>query len=330
MNPLMKIKIRHIIPKGILLAFLCLIIAGSTAFAGFDTDAKIYPLPMSELIDVLDHWFTRSGFEVRLHLIKPGNTTMYAERGIETWQVNLKRHSPLATRVRGICRQNGEPDKDMLNILWRFLDGYFKIPNTTQNTTTNRTVSNSTQVIPTAVLGRIDAVVCINTRNGDHDSQFSGFVIDPAGLILCTAHGVDATGMVTVVYYDGRILEARPLKIDKKKDIALFKVNTRQDPFIPFTNGRELLGMGERLFAVGCPENLRGTVFTGIINAPPRRVGDLPLWQVNMEIHPGSSGSPVFDNRGNLAGMIKGRYRGTDSVGFLIPLGTILSFLNGQ
>ena len=88
----MKIKIRHIIQKGVLSAFLCLIIAGSTAFAGFDTDAKIYPLPMSELIDVLDHWFTRSGFGVRLHLIKPGNTTLYAERGIETWQVNLKRH----------------------------------------------------------------------------------------------------------------------------------------------------------------------------------------------------------------------------------------------
>jgi len=308
--------------KKIFYLFLCIMIAGSTAFAGFDTDEKIYPLPMSELIDVLEHWFAGSDFEVSLHLIKPGNTTLHAQRRSEIWQVNLKRHSPLATRARAICRLDGKPDKVRLNILWRFLDDYFKIPNTT--------AKSSNLVIPTAVLNRIDAVVCINSRNGDLDNQFSGFVIDPAGFILCTAHGLDAGEVVTVVYYDGRILEGLPLKIDKQRDIALYKVDTVRDPFVPFENGRELLGMGERLFAVGCPENLRGTVFTGIINAPPRRVGNLPLWQVNMEIHPGSSGSPVFDNRGNLAGMVKGRYRGTDSVGFLIPLETILSFLNGN
>ncbi len=312
--------------KKILYAFLCIIITGSTVFAGADADKKIYPLPMSELIDVLEHWFTRSDFEVRRHLIRPGNTTVYAERRNETWQINLQRHSPLATQVKGICRLNSKPDKPRLNILWRFLDNYFKIPDTIPNTT----AKNLTQVIPTAVLGRIDAVVCINSHNGEYDNQFSGFVIDPEGLILCTAHGLDADEMVTVVYYDGRILDGRPLKIDKEKDIALYKVNAHQEPFISFENGRELLGMGERLFAVGCPNNLRGTVFTGIINAPPRRVGDLPLWQVNMEIHPGSSGSPVFDGRGNLAGMVKGRYRGTDSLGFLIPLETILYFLNGQ
>lgn len=327
----MKINFRNIAQKGMLYTLLCLMIAGSTAYAGSDTDPKIYPMPMSELIDVLEHWFTGAGFEVGRHLIKPGNTMLYAERRTETWQVSLKRHSPLATRIRGICRLNGKPDSDRLNILWRFLDGYFKIPSTAAVTSPAPAVSvNSRQVIPTAILNRIDAVVCIKNRDREHNSQFSGFVIDPEGLILCTAHGLDAAGLVTVVYYDGRILEGRALKIDKKKDIALFKVDTRGDPFIPFENGRELLGMGERLFAVGCPENLRGTVFAGIINAPPRRVGDLPLWQVNMEIHPGSSGSPVFDGRGNLAGMIKGRYRGTDSVGFLIPFGTILSFLNGN
>jgi serine protease Do len=49
-----------------------------------------------------------------------------------------------------------------------------------------------------------------------------------------------------------------------------------------------------------------------------------------MEIHPGSSGSPVFDANGRLVGIVKGRYRGTNSIGFVIPLETITSFMNGS
>jgi serine protease Do len=53
----------------------------------------------------------------------------------------------------------------------------------------------------------------------------------------------------------------------------------------------------------------------------------MPFWQVNMDIYPGSSGSPVFDGQGRLIGMVKGRYRGTSSIGFVIPLETIISFV---
>jgi serine protease Do len=59
----------------------------------------------------------------------------------------------------------------------------------------------------------------------------------------------------------------------------------------------------------------------------PKRVEDLILWQVQMKIYPGSSGSPVFDGMGKLVGIVTGRYRGTDSVGFLIPFGTLMEFL---
>jgi len=42
------------------------------------------------------------------------------------------------------------------------------------------------------------------------------------------------------------------------------------------------------------------------------------------QVQSGSSGSPVFDAQGNLVAIVKGRYRGTESVGFLIPLATII------
>ena len=65
----------------------------------------------------------------------------------------------------------------------------------------------------------------------------------------------------------------------------------------------------------------------GIVEGPPAMVNGQPLWQVNMEVLPGSSGSPVFDQDGRLVGVVKGRYRGTETRGFLIPIDTILEFL---
>jgi serine protease Do len=47
-----------------------------------------------------------------------------------------------------------------------------------------------------------------------------------------------------------------------------------------------------------------------------------------MHIEHGSSGSPFFDAQGRLAAVVKGRYRGTDSIGFLIPFETLLRFLD--
>ena len=56
-------------------------------------------------------------------------------------------------------------------------------------------------------------------------------------------------------------------------------------------------------------------------------MSDQLLWQVNMRIHPGSSGSPVFDLEGNLVAMVKGRYRGAETVGFLIPFASLMEFI---
>jgi len=46
-----------------------------------------------------------------------------------------------------------------------------------------------------------------------------------------------------------------------------------------------------------------------------------------METLPGCSGSPVFDGQGRFVSVVKGRYRGTETIGFLIPRATVLEFL---
>jgi serine protease Do len=185
------------------------------------------------------------------------------------------------------------------------------------------------QIIPATILTQIGNVVCLKTKFNAKTSQHSGFIVDTQGLVLSTIHNVEAFHDIKVTLYDGREITGEVIKKSTLQDLALIDIGASVEHAVSLPEGRNLLGMGERVYSVGCPMSLVGSVFPGIINGPPRRVNEQPYWQVNMEIHPGSSGSPVFDVQGHVVGMVKGRYRGTQSIGFLIPLETIIAFLKG-
>jgi serine protease Do len=182
--------------------------------------------------------------------------------------------------------------------------------------------------IPQNVLSLVEAVVCIEAVKGEKTEQYSGFFIDADGTIISTTHNLDDFDQFSVGLHDGRKMKGEIIRFDQHKDLSLIKIDFKSTSHVVLTKGRKNLQMGEQIYSLGCPMNLVGTVFTGIVNGPPRRVDDLTYWQVNMEIHPGSSGSPVFDVNGNLVGVVKGRYRGTHSIGFLIPLDVIAAFMS--
>ena len=303
--------------KPLILVFFVLI--SIPLFAGTEGSLKLYPLPVAELEEVLLGWLTRSGFEVFRTSLKMGQVQLNAVKAEKNWQIFLKPRSPLATEVRATYTVGEQPDEAQLQKLWGYISGYTKGPSVER--------WDAYQGIPNAVLSQIESVVCIRAKTGKEDIQLSGFMVDQDGLIICTAHDLKRVLEIRVVLYDGQELKGHLVRMDSRRDLALIDINLKSTAFISLAKGRNLLGMGERLYSIGCPVNLRGTVFSGIINGPPRRVNDMTLWQVNMQIQPGSSGSPVFDAQGNLVAIVKGRYRGTDSVGFLIPFETIIEFV---
>jgi serine protease Do len=306
-------------PNKPLLLVLSVVLIGAPLFAETEGSLKLYPLPITELEGIIFNWLTHSGFEVRRTSLKMGQVQLNAVKAKENWQIFLKPRSPLATEVQARYSVGEQPDEARLQELWGYISRYTKGPSVEK--------WDAYQGIPTAVLSQIESVVCIRAKAKNEDIQLSGFIVDQDGLIICTAHDLKGVRDIRVVLYDGRELKGHLVKMDPRRDLALIDINLKSTTFISLAKGRNLLGMGERLYSVGCPVNLGGTVHPGIINGPPRLVNDLPLWQVNMQIQPGSSGSPVFDAQGNLVAIIKGRYRGTESVGFLIPFETIMEFV---
>jgi serine protease Do len=277
-------------------------------------------MPVSETEAVITPWLESNGFavyrangiqqEVQLEADKPGTR----------WRVRLKAHSPLATRIS--AQEESGRGNPPLDAFWEYLEGYVKMPSCTSR--------QALRATPDQVHRQLNAVVCLFTDRGGTSAQLTGFAIDRQGLILSTAHDLKLGQELSIQFRDGRESGGQVVKLDAYRDLCLIRVPHPLEHVIPPRNGRYTPGNDDALFAVGCPRAGLSEIESGTLDGPPRRVDGLPLWQARIHIEPGSSGSPVLDERGRLAAVVKGRYRGTNAVGFLIPFETVLHFLESD
>ena len=295
------------------------LVLASSLFAGIETSPRFYSLPVVEIEEILSRWLIDSGFDVSRSSPEGGRVRLRGLKGSESWEIILMPHSPLASEISVKFTRHDQPDRTRPEDLWAYLEGYLKgIPSERKNL--NRDA-------PASVLSQMESVVCIRARVENEPIQFSGFIVDKKGSIISTAHDLKGIQEMTVILNNGQEFKGRLVKMDPYRDLILIHIDSKFNSSISLAKGRTLLGVGEKVYSVGCPVNHQERIRSGIVDGPPRRVKNLPLWQVDMETLPGSSGSPVFDIKGNLVGVVKGRYRGTDSVGFLIPLVTVIEFL---
>jgi serine protease Do len=84
---------------------------------------------------------------------------------------------------------------------------------------------------------------------------------------------------------------------------------------------------GEKVLVIGNPEGLRGTVSDGIISAFRE---NRSLIQITAPISPGSSGSPVLDETGQVIGMATLVEKEGQNLNFAISAEVISAIVHGQ
>jgi len=280
-------------------------------------------LPVTEVADKVDQWMTAGGYTVQQEKFDSGRIHLSAVTGDGAakllFTVRLTPQSPLGTALRIEQLQAISPASasELLADLLQIFKNY-----------DNEVPANQTaNIIPKPVLDQIENVACIHVQTNAKTVQFTGFFIDEEGLILSTAHDLVEHEHVQILSNTGIPYEGDIIKADFSRDLALIKVNAAKEEVVNVADGRNLLGMGENVFLIGCPINLRGTISQGYLNGPPRKVNNIPLWQVQLKVQQGSSGSPVFDSSGALVAIVKGRHRQAEEIGFLIPLEVVIDFL---
>jgi len=158
--------------------------------------------------------------------------------------------------------------------------------------------------------------------------QGSGFFISADGYAVTNNHVVDKAEHVDVTTDDGKTYTAKVIGTDTRTDVALIKVEGRNDfPFVHLADKSPRIG--DWVLAVGNPFGLGGTVTAGIVSARGRDIGAGPyddFIQIDAAVNKGNSGGPTFDVDGNVIGVNTAIFSpsgGSVGIAFDIPAETV-------
>lgn len=115
------------------------------------------------------------------------------------------------------------------------------------------------------------------------------------------------------------------MRTEKELDLALIRVEgLNAEPIVLSDTPPQV---GDRIWAIGSPEGLEGSLSEGVVSAI-RRDGTHPLIQMTAPVSSGSSGGPVLDGRGQLVGVAVSQSRSGQNINFSIHVDTLRLFLN--
>ncbi len=149
----------------------------------------------------------------------------------------------------------------------------------------------------------------------------SGVIVDPSGVIATAAHVIAGAKAARVRFGTGDVMKVEGLiDADPDLDFALIRVAGFQLPTASLGNS-DSLTLGERLLAIGTPIGLEATVTDGLLSAI-RNDGNRKLLHISIPVSHGSSGGPVFDERGEVVGLVVSGFRAdvAENVNFALPI----------
>ncbi len=199
------------------------------------------------------------------------------------------------------------------------------------------TLEESSAIIEAA--GKVGpAVVVISTTATDPEEIVgdipatgigSGVIFDPNGWILTNRHvveGSDGSGGLIVELKDGSQYTGEVYGVDTLTDLAIVKIDATGLPAAPVGDS-ESLRVGQLVIAIGSPlGTYSNTVTSGIVSAKGRQItvedgtSLSNLIQTDAAINPGNSGGPLLDAAGNVIGINTAVARGSNGIGFAIPI----------
>ncbi len=166
----------------------------------------------------------------------------------------------------------------------------------------------------------------------------TGFAITSNGLIVTNNHVIEGAKTIKVRGINGdfsRAYSAKLITTDKNNDLAIIKIDDYSFtslgtiPYVIKTSGSNV---GENIFVLGYP--LRATMgdeiklTNGIISSKTGFQGDVTSYQISAPVQPGNSGGPLFDNQGNLIGIINAKHIGAENASYAVKVSYLSNLID--
>ena len=191
-----------------------------------------------------------------------------------------------------------------------------------------------------------NSVVSINTTISGGTNIFgqvteaasagSGFVLTKEGFIVTNYHVVEDARTIKVTLYNGDTYDAVYIGGDADYDIAVIKIEAHDLQSVVLGDS-EALNVGDRVLAIGNPlGELTFSMSGGMVSSVNRTINvdgtPFNMIQTDTSINPGNSGGPLFNQYGEVVGIVSAKYttyanNTVEGVGFAIPMNDVFAMI---
>jgi hypothetical protein len=167
----------------------------------------------------------------------------------------------------------------------------------------------------------LPSVMTLEVKSQSGEKFIGSAVLALADDVVLTAwHVVADARSVCAVFADGqRVNVIGCIDCDGGRDLALLKLEKRL-PHRRAALGRELPAVAARAYVIGSPKGyaFSFSISDGLISQI-RSVQGSVQYQLSCPLSPGNSGSPVFNQRGEVIGIASWTKAGAQNLSFAIP-----------
>ena len=160
----------------------------------------------------------------------------------------------------------------------------------------------------------------------EHDAGTgTGFLVSPDGTIVTNEHVIRGADGLTITLSSGEAFhDAYVIMTEPARDLAILRVAGAGLPHLPLSGTPAEVGANVAL--IGAPQGLDATLTTGIVSATRIIEGSRTI-QTTASASPGSSGSPLLNEAGEVIGVLTWKFTTGDDLNFAIPASYVTGLL---
>jgi serine protease Do len=166
--------------------------------------------------------------------------------------------------------------------------------------------------------------------SGQSKAAGTCFAINNKGYAITNAHVIGNSKSVYIFTNDNIGHKATVVAQDADLDIAIIKIEESNFKFskteIPYSLSKNNSSMAQKIYTLGYPKN--SVVYNeGYISSIYGKEDDSSRYQMELPSSPGVSGSPVFDERGNIVAVINSKESVSEGITYALKSKKLSKFI---
>ena len=167
-------------------------------------------------------------------------------------------------------------------------------------------------------------VIVALDKQGNPISQGSGFVVRSDGAIITNYHVISGAEDIQVKAGKEILPVEGIIYIDKENDLVILKAKAKALPAVRLGDIAKV-SVGEKVYVIGSPQGLENTISDGILSGIREVDPKRKIIQITAPVSEGSSGGPVFNDNGEVIGIVTFLIKESQNLNFAMPINVLKS-----